>query len=134
MNDTAADIRELQRGNAALREELSRLRPAPLPPPTLGGPFRAPNRKQIEALTGIALRRFPCLRRPPDRAIDDRFHGAVAHGMAYLGTVNRLPEGKVDSQGEAGTARLSGGQSVLHQAFCVLCGPALSGGDDQGRG
>src|SRR5580692_12325879 len=37
-------------------------------------------------------------------------------------------------QGEAGTARLSGGQSALHQAFCVLCGPALSGGDDQGRG
>src|SRR5580704_7997833 len=25
-------------------------------------------------------------------------------------------------QGEAGTARLSGGQSVLHQAFCVLWG------------
>src|ERR1700681_2609340 len=37
-------------------------------------------------------------------------------------------------QGEAGTARLSGGQSALHQALCVLCGPALSGGDNQGGG
>src|SRR5271156_720042 len=34
-------------------------------------------------------------------------------------------------QGEAGTARLPGGQSALYQALCVLCGPALSGGDDQ---
>src|SRR5262252_5461541 len=37
-------------------------------------------------------------------------------------------------QGEAGTARFSGGQPVLHQAVCILCGPALSGGTDQGRG
>ena len=28
-------------------------------------------------------------------------------------------------QGEAGTARFSGGQPVLHQAVCILCGPAF---------
>jgi hypothetical protein len=81
--------------SASLREELSRLRPPPLPPPTLDGPFRVPSRAQIERLVGIVLRRFS-LHQPKDRGIDDRFHAAVGAGMAFLGTVNRLPEGKVD--------------------------------------
>src|SRR6266571_5583410 len=37
-------------------------------------------------------------------------------------------------QGEAGAARLSGGQSTLHQALCLLCGPPLPAGADQGGG
>src|SRR5271167_4541220 len=36
-------------------------------------------------------------------------------------------------QGEARAARLSGGQSALHQALCLLRRPALSICDDQGR-
>ena len=37
-------------------------------------------------------------------------------------------------QGEARAARLSGGQSALHPALCLLCRPSLPIGDDQGRG
>src|SRR5215831_4145624 len=37
-------------------------------------------------------------------------------------------------QGEARAARLSGGQSALQQALCLLCRPSLPVGDDQGRG
>ena len=37
-------------------------------------------------------------------------------------------------QGEAGAARLSGGQPALHQALCLFCRSTLPAGDDQGRG
>src|SRR5216683_989926 len=68
-----------------------------------------------------------------DVAVAFRWGGTTARSAVYaiFGAADRVPP---LWQGEAGTARLSGGQSVLHQAFCVLCGPALSGGDDQGRG
>src|SRR4029453_9822398 len=38
------------------------------------------------------------------------------------------------SHGEAGAARLPGGQPLLHQALRLLRGPALSGLADPGRG
>src|SRR6266508_6968664 len=37
-------------------------------------------------------------------------------------------------QGEAGAARVPGGQSLLHQALCLLCGATLSGVPDPGCG
>lgn len=37
-------------------------------------------------------------------------------------------------QGEAGDVAVAGGQPVLHEALCLVCGPALQGNDGQGGG
>src|ERR1700752_4137881 len=57
--------------------------------------------------------------------------GAHADFSRIGGAAPRLPS---LWQGEARAARLSGGQSALHPALCLLCRPSLPIGDDQGRG
>jgi hypothetical protein len=100
MNDDVAEmraeLRQREQRIEALEVELARHRPAPPPPATKDGPYRPPSRPQIERLTSIALARFPCLLRPKDREINAKFYASVGLGMAYLGTVHRLPEGQVD--------------------------------------
>ena len=51
--------------------------------------------------------------------------------FGYRGTSDRLP---AVQESEAREAGLAGGQSVLQQAVCLLCGATLSGHDDQRRG
>jgi hypothetical protein len=92
------ELRKLRRENVLLRAEVERLRLPPLPPPTLGGPWRVPDRAQIERLTSIVLTGFPCLHWRKDRAMDAGFYAAVEGGLLFLGTVNRLPEGQVDAR------------------------------------
>ena len=60
---------------------------------------------------------------------------SVVRGHADIpgagGAAPRLPQLR---QGEEGAARLSGGQSALHQALRLLCRATLPAGFDRGRG
>jgi transposase len=59
---------------------------------------------------------------------------SVVRGHADIsgagGAAPRLPQLR---QGEEGAARLPGGQSALHQAFCLFCRAPLPAGVDRGR-
>src|ERR1017187_10494963 len=56
------------------------------------------------------------------RLVLQRLEVAFRERIVVGGAAGRVPP---LWQGEAGTARLSGGQSALHQVLCVLCEPAL---------
>jgi hypothetical protein len=81
---------------AALEAEVARLRPPPPPPPTIDGEFRVPSTPDVARLCDIALTRYPRLR---PKAVDhEKFLRCVRTCMQFLGTVCRLPKGKLDDR------------------------------------
>jgi len=68
------------------------------------------------------------------RPEDPKGPGSVLRGCAHLPGVGD-PKGllpKVQER-EAGETGVAGGQSFLYQAFCLLCGPSVSGLGGHGR-
>ncbi|MDH5562025.1 MAG: hypothetical protein OEY91_00145 [Nitrospirota bacterium] len=63
------------------------------------------------------------------------YPGSVLWGHAYSPGSGGPPSlVSVVRQGEVGDVAVAGGQSVLHEALCLVCGTALPGNNGQGGG
>jgi hypothetical protein len=85
-----AEIATLSTENSALKLELARHKPAPLPPPKIDGPFQLPSDKQLAHLISIALSKWPTLQVPERDISTDLFFRMVRNSMYYLGTLPRI--------------------------------------------
>jgi hypothetical protein len=89
-------LAERDREIVSLKAELARLRPAPPPLPTVDGPFQVPSPAEVAKLIDIAVSAYPRLR--PKSCDHERLIRSVRFCLAFIGTVNRTPVGKVDDK------------------------------------